>query len=143
MPGETNQSRVAWTAPQRRALLVLLLGLWAFIAMRYACNPVYVSDPQPIVPARYDELADRIDPNTADWQTLAALPTIGEKRAKEIVAYRDEFAARHPGRQAFERVEDLQRVKGIGPAMTSSLRPYLTFPATRRMATASRPTAKD
>ena len=130
MSGENNQSRFAWTAAQRRALIVLLIGLWVLIAIRYACNPAYVSDPQPVVPSRYDELADRIDPNTADWQTLAALPAIGEKRAKEIVAYRDEFTARHPGQRAFERVEDLHRIKGIGPAMSNTLRSYLTFPTT-------------
>ena len=135
MPGETNQSRFAWTAAQRRALVVLLAGLWVLIALRYASNPTYVSNPQPLVPSRYDELADRIDPNTADWQTLAALPAIGEKRAKEIVAYRDEFAARHSGRRAFNRLEDLHRIKGIGPAMTNSLRPYLTFPAPEPVST--------
>ena len=126
----TNQSRFAWTASQRRALIVLLVALWVFIAVRFALNPAYVTDPQPVAPSRYGELADRIDPNTADWQTLAALPAIGEKRAKEIVAYRDEFTARHPGRRAFERVEDLHRIKGIGAAMTNTLRSYLTFPTT-------------
>jgi DNA uptake protein ComE-like DNA-binding protein len=120
---------LAWSPPQRRALFVLLAGLWVLIAVRYACNPSYVSDPQPLVPSRYEELADRIDPNTADWQTLAALPAIGEKRARQIVAYREQFAAQHPGEVAFRSVEDLHRIKGVGRAMTSSLRPFLIFPS--------------
>ena len=84
-----HTSRFAWTAPQRRVLLVLLTIMLVFLAGRYACNSRYVSDPQPDLPPRYDELADRIDPNTADWQTLAALPGIGERRARDIVGYRE------------------------------------------------------
>ncbi len=121
----------AWSVAQRRALLFLLVGLCVLIAVRLARNPAYVSDPQTVFPGRYAELADRIDPNVAGWQTLAALPAIGEKRAKDIVAYREGLGARTPGREAFRRVEDLHRIRGIGPAMTDSLRPYLIFPTTR------------
>ena len=118
MPSSSTRSAFVWTASQRRALLVLLSGLFVFLAVRYALNPVYVSDPQPAVPARFAELADRIDPNVADWQTLAALPALGEKRAKQVVAFRDEYVARHPGRRAFRRPDDLQLVRGIGPAIS-------------------------
>jgi DNA uptake protein ComE-like DNA-binding protein len=120
---------LAWTASQRRALLVLLVGLFLFLAVRYALNPVYVSDPQPTVPARFADLADRIDPNVADWQALAVLPAIGEKRAKQIVAYREDYAGRHGGRLPFRRPDDLQLVRGIGPVTADALRPYLIFPA--------------
>src|SRR5687768_18503985 len=101
MPAPSDEPLFAWTAPQRRALLVLLVGLLLFISVRYACNRVYVSDPQPPWPGRAHELADRVDPNAADWQTLAALPVIGEKRAKAIVAYREQFRERNPDRPAF------------------------------------------
>ena len=122
-------ARLTWTLPQRRALLLLLAALLVFLAVRYALNPVYVSNPQPERPGRSDELADRIDPNTADWPTLAALPGIGEKRAREIVAYREEAAARSPGGVDFAQKEDLLRIKGIGSAMLEAIAPYLTFPA--------------
>jgi DNA uptake protein ComE-like DNA-binding protein len=108
--------------------VVLLVGLFVFLAVRYALNPVYVSDPQPAVPARFAELADRIDPNVADWQTLAALPALGEVRARQIVAFREAYAAQHPGRPAFRRADDLQLVRGIGPAISDTLRPYWIFP---------------
>jgi len=71
----------AWTLPQRRALVVFLTVLWCILTVRYALNSRFISDPQPEVPERAAELADRIDPNTADWQDLAALPNLGEKRA--------------------------------------------------------------
>lgn len=120
-----------WTASQRRVLLVLLVGLFAYLAIRYACNPVYVSDPQPEVPSRYNDLADRIDPNTADWQTLAALPGIGEKKAKDIVAYRDRVKSERPNVPAFSAPQDMLRIKGIGQAMMTGMEPYLIFPTTQ------------
>ena len=123
-----DPARLTWTLPQRRALLVLLIVLLAFLIVRYALNPVYVSDPQPERPARADDLADRIDPNTADWTALAALPGIGEKRARDIVAYREEARRISRNRLVFSRKEDLLRIKGIGPAMLEALEPYLIFP---------------
>jgi hypothetical protein len=123
--------RFAWTEPQRRVLLVLLTLLLAFLAGRYACNTVYVSDPQPDLPPRHSELADRIDPNTADWQTLAALPGIGEKRAQDIVAYRERkrSEAHDPNLVVFDAAGDLLYVRGIGPALLEAMKPHLLFPA--------------
>jgi hypothetical protein len=123
------QSCWTWTSSQRRVLIAILVGLFVYLSIRYACNPVYVSDPQPEVPARFDDLADRIDPNTADWETLAALPGIGEKRAKDIIAYRERAAAERPGKPVFEKPTDLLRIRGIGRAMMEGMEPYLTFPS--------------
>jgi competence protein ComEA len=92
---------------------------------------MYVTEPPPPRAARYDDLADRLDPNTATWRELAVLPAIGERRAKDIIAYREEFIARRGGRVAFAKPEDLLQIKGIGPAMVQTLRPYLTFAATQ------------
>ena len=118
-----------WTGPQRRVLLALLACLLVYLVIRLILNPAYVSDPQPLKPSRYDELADKIDPNTADWQTLAALPALGEKRAKTIVEYREAFVKEHPDHLAFEEPEDLLLVRGIGNAMLATLRPYMLFPS--------------
>lgn len=120
----------AWTAPQRRVLSALLIVLAACLAARFACRPVYVSDPQPEWGSRAGDLVDRIDPNTADWQTLAALPSIGEKRARDVVAYRDRFTAANPRRRAFEQASNLLRIKGLGRAMVSAIEPHLIFPTT-------------
>ena len=130
---------LTWTLPQRRVLLVLLSALLVFLGVRYALNPTYVSDPQPEQPARFDELADRIDPNTADWSALAALPNVGEKKAKDIVAFREEAKRYAPNGVVFARPEDLLKVKGIGLAMLEGISPHLTFPtpATTSSATSS------
>ena len=78
------------------ALLVLLTVLCLGLGIRYACNPAFVSDPQPERPARYGDLADRVDPNTADLNTLTAIPNLGEKRAEAIIEFREDAPASTP-----------------------------------------------
>jgi hypothetical protein len=118
-----------WTARQRSVILGLVILLFVYLTSRAVLHRQYVADPQPINPSRAAELADRIDPNTADAATQAALPSIGEKRARDIVAYREQFVADHPGRVAFRSAADLLPIKGFGGAIVSSIEPYLLFPA--------------
>jgi hypothetical protein len=125
---EDRPKSIALTAPHRRVLLVLLCLLTIYTAGRMFLNRTYIGDPQPARPLRELELADRIDPNTADVATLAALPGLGMKRAADIVRYRDEFQRQNPGRRAFERAQDLLKIRGIGYAMMTQLAPYLLLP---------------
>ena len=136
-PPEPRRHALAWTASQRRALLLILGGMTLLLAVRLALNPAYVSNPQPEEPARYHDLADRIDPNTADWQTLAALPSLGEKRAKAITGYRDERLRAKPAEVVFKAPRDLMAVRGIGVGMLVTLRPYLVFPTDKPSTTRS------
>jgi competence ComEA-like helix-hairpin-helix protein len=120
-----------WTAPQRAVILVLLTCLLFYGSTRLLMNRRYVSDPQPTTPPRAADLADKIDPNTADASTLAVLPLIGEKRAADIVAYRERFVTDHANDIAFKSLEDLLKIRGIGAATIDQIRPYLIFPSTR------------
>lgn len=61
-----------------------------------------------------------LDPNVADAASLAVLPGLGLERAGAIVRAREEAP--------LLRLEDLQRVPGIGPATLERLRPWLRFP---------------
>jgi hypothetical protein len=124
-----------WNGSQRGILIGLLLILAAYISIRCAFNRRYVPDPQPDVPPRPSDLADKIDPNTADLATLAALPTIGEKRAKDIIAYRERIHRERPHDVPFERLEDLLKIHGIGAATIQTLKPYLIFPPAHRPTT--------
>ncbi len=76
-------------------------------------------------PAHAAELADKIDPNTADADTLGVLPLIGPKRAADMVAYREQYLKQHPGGVAFKSMNDLMRIKGIGFATVDQLAPFL------------------
>ncbi len=59
-----------------------------------------------------------VDPNTADTVLLQQLPGIGPSKAEAIIAARDSSGP-------FETVDDLLRVRGIGPATLAEVRPYL------------------
>ncbi|HET6248979.1 MAG TPA: helix-hairpin-helix domain-containing protein [Tepidisphaeraceae bacterium] len=117
-----------WTPGQLSAIAGLLLVLVIVLGGRLICNRTFIDDPQPDIPARAHELADRLDPNTASWQELAAISGLGEKRAHAIVAYRDTWHKKHPNTPAYAGPQDLRNIKGIGPATVSNLTPYLIFP---------------
>ncbi len=119
---------LAFTARQRRTLIGLLCVGAVAAGMLWVLNRSVVADPQPESGARAAELADQIDLESADWQTLAILPGIGEKRARDILAKRDELRQRRPGEPAFKRPEDLLVISGIGVATIEKIRPFLLFP---------------
>lgn len=58
-----------------------------------------------------------VDVNRADASALQALPGIGPSLADRIVDER--------GRRPFDSVDDLVRVRGIGPATVERLRPFV------------------
>jgi competence protein ComEA len=62
--------------------------------------------------------ASSVNVNTATVEELTALPGIGEKRAQAIVEARKQ-------KGGFKSVDELEEVKGIGPANLEKLRPYL------------------
>lgn len=122
---------IAWTESQRRVLIILTAAVVVYSAFRLLRDRSTIADPPPALGERFNELKNRIDPNTADAATLAALPGLGEKRAREFVAYREEIQRRQPGVTAFARPEDLMRIDGVGPALMMQLTPYMIFPATQ------------
>ena len=60
---------------------------------------------------------ERIDLNTADVYELQRLPGIGEKRAQDIIDYRQSHGP-------FETVDELDQVPGIGQGILDGLREY-------------------
>ena len=63
--------------------------------------------------------AGKININTASAQELTTLPGIGPKKADAIVAYR-------VANGVFGSVDDIVKVKGIGPKTLDKLRPLIT-----------------
>lgn len=117
-----------WTSSQRAVLACAVLALCAVLGARLWVNGRSIDDP-PGEGALAGQLADRVDANVASWEELAAIPELGEKNAKEIVAYRQRFVADGRGDKAFRRAEDLLRVRGIGVGLVEKLEPYLGFEA--------------
>lgn len=61
-----------------------------------------------------------VDPNVAPQEVLSALPRLGPARAKAILEARQE--------SPFVSAEDFdRRVRGVGPATMTEIRPYLRF----------------
>jgi competence protein ComEA len=60
----------------------------------------------------------RVDINTASLDELTALPGIGPKKARAIVAWREK-------KGQFENVEQLTSVRGIGEKTLASVRAYV------------------
>lgn len=67
-----------------------------------------------------EEILDRVDLNTAGVQELTLLPGIGEKRAQDIVAWRETNGP-------FAGPEDLREVPGIGPKVIEEIDGYTYY----------------
>ena len=57
--------------------------------------------------------------NSASETELTQLPGVGEATARRIISFRK--------RQGFQRVEELMKVPGIGPAKFAKMKPYLAL----------------
>jgi len=71
------------------------------------------------------ELNGRINPNTADAISLMRLPGIGASRSRAIVAHRQDCSKSNG--PAFQKPDDLQKVKGIGPRTVENISQWLEF----------------
>jgi comEA protein len=64
-------------------------------------------EPQPAQPAQEEQMAEKVNINTATAEELAQLKNVGSAYAARIVEYRQEHGL-------FEKPEDIMKVKGIG-----------------------------
>jgi competence protein ComEA len=60
----------------------------------------------------------QVDINSAEWPELTQLPEVGETLARRIVQSRQDAGP-------FRDLDDLRRVRGIGPKTLETIRPYL------------------
>jgi len=142
--GGMKLNRAEWAAVAITAVLLALMAGWALGAGR-ARQTLRLSDPGTAAalassaPSPSGDLPASPDPstspgaaetagfpldlNTATAEELLALPGIGEKRAADIVAWRE---AHGP----FRYVEDLIQVPGIGEGVLEGLVDYITVGGT-------------
>jgi competence protein ComEA len=126
--GDRAGFELSFSAGQRRAVGALLVCAIALCGWRLLSDRVTIPDPQPPRGDRFADLADRIDPNTAETADLATIPGLGSKRAQALVDWRTAARTRDGQATVFRRPEDLYKVRGIGPALVDQMRPYLIFP---------------
>ncbi len=110
---------LGWTEGDRRAILglvaitLVLAGWQLYSAARR---------PQPVAIARLasETAAYRLDVNRATWVEWAQLDGIGETLSQAIV---DDRQANGP----FTSIDDIARVKGIGPKKLDAIRRWLVI----------------
>ncbi len=105
--------------PRQQATLALLatigiLGLLAHRGYHSWCGAPLI----PIDEAPRPTVRLWVDVNRADWPELTMLPRIGERLAQRIIESREREGP-------FRDVDQLSRVRGIGPKTLDELRPYL------------------
>ena len=124
-PDRPRPDRRRWlpTHAQRRGLALIVIVAAGAMALVQLTRPTNVADPMAATPTLYSDLADRLDPNTATAAELGVLPGLGPSKAGAIVEYRDSVTP-----PAYRELNDLTRVRGIGPAIAAKLAPYLAFP---------------
>lgn len=61
---------------------------------------------------------EKININIADKDLLITIPGIGEKRAEDIIAYREENGG-------FQTTEDIMKIKGIGEKTFESIKDFI------------------
>ena len=126
-----GKSRFGLAVLALTAAFFLICGTW-YLARTTAPEPWQVSTArrppaeylssdasEPQEDPRPDSLlpGEVINVNTADAYDLQRLPGIGEKRARDIIAWREEHGL-------FQSVDGLTNVSGIGPAILENLREY-------------------
>lgn len=93
-------------------LLILLLSLGLTAGQVLASSD---TDQQQAISA-----SQQLNINQASEEQLVSLPGIGPARAAAIIEMRNQQGP-------FNSLEDLQKVSGIGPAITRELQPLVSF----------------
>jgi competence protein ComEA len=94
-------------------MLVLLVAYWAR-STKWGAIPIEIERAEP---RKFDF---RLDINSATWVEWTQLEGIGDALARRIVADRESNGP-------FSSIDDLRRVKGIGPKTLEKIRPWLTI----------------
>jgi len=74
----------------------------------------------PFDPLKKKVLSIPVNINTANAEELDILPGVGPKMAQAIVEFRK-------ANGKFSALEDLQKVKGLGPKKFAAIRPHITL----------------
>ena len=115
---DNNQSRIQSFAFVISVCMAVCLSLTfilnvAQIGLKVGGNEIYMES--------------RINPNYAPIASLVRLPDIGLLRAGAIVTYREQYHVTDSENRVFNDINDLQKVRGIGPKTAQNISEWLTF----------------
>ena len=111
------------TRQEKQVLLFVGAVVLAGIAIQYfqKINPRFKVVLPPVVAAQRTAttiIDKKVNPNKANSEELIRLPGIGPALAENIIEYRNS----HGG---FKSLEELEKVKGLGPKKLERLKDYL------------------
>ncbi len=98
---------------ERRAVGFALITLFLGITLLFLGRWAYHSKPLPKMAPRVQRVRWPLDLNSASKEELVAVPGIGPALAESIIA-----------RRPFRSVEELEKIKGIGPEKLKLLKGY-------------------
>lgn len=109
-----------WTARDRWFFGVLAVVILGLLAIQFARLAGWGLRPLEVVRPESRKYEFQLEVNSASWVEWMQLEGIGEASARKIVADREQNGP-------FKSVEDVARVKGIGPATLEKMRPWLRY----------------
>jgi len=107
------------TSRDQLVLAVLAVVTVGLMLVHWARLSGWGTEPVEIERLEAETLNYKIDINTATWVEWVQLEGIGETLAERIIRDREQNGP-------FESIDDLQRVKGIGPKTVAKIRKHLT-----------------
>jgi competence protein ComEA len=115
---ESLPSSFLWLT-NRDQLLVVIVSVVVVILLAVKWQKLrYVDRSELIVQRSSEDIGYQIELNSATWVELTQLLGVGPVTAKRIVSDREEFGP-------FSSIDDLQRVKGVGPKTVEKNRRWL------------------
>ena len=99
---------------------IIIFGFFSVLSLLIYLTKNYQYEKYLLVNKSSKQKLYRININIATWHDFASLPGIGDKLAKEIIHNRDT-----EGR--FNSVNEIKRVKGIGPSKFEKIKEFITM----------------
>ncbi len=115
---EGSTSSFLWLTNRDQWLVVMVSVMVVMLLVAKWQKLRYVDRNEVIVQRGSEDIGYQIDLNSATWVELTQLRGVGPVIAKLIVSNRDEVGP-------FSSIDDLQRVKGIGPKTVEKNRRWL------------------
>jgi hypothetical protein len=122
-PRQESRMDFTWRRPNLAAILVFLIAGGAVLAWRMTGQSVQAGEDIPVDSPRVAQGWDRIDPNTASYASLRRLPGLGQHKAQDVIAWRENHKD-----QPFREARDLSRIRGFGTVLPRRVAPYLDLP---------------
>ena len=122
---ETSTNFLWLTNRDQWLVVIVSVVVVILLAVKWQ-NLRYIDRSEIIVQRGSEDIGYQIDLNSATWVELTQLRGVGPVTAKLIVSDREEVGP-------FSSIDDLQRVKGIGPKTVEKNRRWLRVEPTRQL----------